>query len=49
MGYRTRNNYDDAKRAAWRKLRWRERYDWRLVLIITVVLGAFAGLVARFG
>ncbi len=29
MGYRTQNNLDEAEREAWRKLPWRERYDWR--------------------
>ncbi len=50
MGYRSQNNYDDAERETWRKLPWRERYDWRLVLIVAVVLAAFAtGLMVRIG
>jgi hypothetical protein len=49
VGYRTQNNLDDAEREAWRKLPWRERYDWRLVAIIAVVLAAFAaGLAVRW-
>jgi hypothetical protein len=33
MGYRSQNNYDAAEREGWRKLPWRERYDWWVVAI----------------
>ncbi len=48
MGYRSQNNRDAEEREAWKRLPWRLRYDWRLIVAGLVIVAAFAaGLVAR--
>lgn len=42
MGYRSQNNLDAAERAARRQMPWRERFDWRLVVAVLLVVAAFA-------
>lgn len=48
MGYRAQNNWDEDDRKTWRQLPWRDRYDWRLVANLAIVVASIVvGLLIR--
>ncbi len=48
MGYRSQDNRAADDREDWKRLPWRERYDWSLIVAGAVIVVAFAaGLVVQ--
>ncbi len=42
MGWRVWNAYEEEAAKRWRELPWRERYDWRRLVALAVILGVVA-------